>query len=349
MKISNQTAYPAKPVVKPDDYLIGTDYENNLKTKTFPVSFLADAVGLYLGVPNVNTGLISVGSIDVVADEVTLNDVIYKINGIEFSIPTQSFTISPATDGFYRNDIIYGTDAGTLSYLEGEEDPSNPVQPVTPAGTVLVTVINVFGDEIIAVIPPIEDIMLKSSEGQQPFYEFGTIPQLAWSSKNTFRWLSPLSTGELRSMDFSANPEYMYDGRLLTIINQSPVFGQLTIKHNLGTGNLKFYLPDSLDLLILPGYVAVFKYTQLAARLELISFSNPLPLVNSDKRVLYTAVSDTDTFIVTELIGASLIQMISSNVAGNVMGSAITFDSITGEISNFGVLTGDEILIFYLT
>jgi hypothetical protein len=66
-----------------------------------------------------------------------------------------------------------------------------------------------------------------------------------------------------------------------------------------------------------------------------------------DRRYLYTAGSNTDTFIITDLIDATAIQMISSNVGGNVMGSAVTFDSVTGEISGYPVLTGEEHLIYY--
>lgn len=68
----------------------------------------------------------------------------------------------------------------------------------------------------------------------------------------------------------------------------------------------------------------------------------------TERRVLYTAVGDTDAFIVSDLIGASQIEMISSNVSGNTMSSSISFNSSTGEISGYPVLTGEEHLIFYL-
>lgn len=67
-----------------------------------------------------------------------------------------------------------------------------------------------------------------------------------------------------------------------------------------------------------------------------------------DRRYLYTAGSDTDTFIISDLIDATSIQMIASNVGGNVMGSAITFNGVTGEISGYPVLTGEEHLIYYI-
>lgn len=67
-----------------------------------------------------------------------------------------------------------------------------------------------------------------------------------------------------------------------------------------------------------------------------------------DRRYLYTAGSDTDTFIISDLIDATAIQMIASNVGGNVMGSAVTFNGVTGEISGYPVLTGEEHLIYYI-
>lgn len=67
----------------------------------------------------------------------------------------------------------------------------------------------------------------------------------------------------------------------------------------------------------------------------------------TERQYLYTAGSDTDTFVISDLIGATAIQMLASNVSGNTMGSDITFNSGTGEISGYPVLTGEEHLIFY--
>lgn len=101
------------------------------------------------------TGLISIDNIIQGNGEVTLEGVLWVIVGVQFYVASQTFPITPATDGFYRTDIITGNSSGVLTYIEGVESISNPVTPTTPVGEVLITRINIFGDTIeIPVDPP---------------------------------------------------------------------------------------------------------------------------------------------------------------------------------------------------
>lgn len=66
---------------------------------------------------------------------------------------------------------------------------------------------------------------------------------------------------------------------------------------------------------------------------------------SSERRFTYIAPSDTDTFIITALIDADSVDQITSQVAGVV--TDITFNSATGEISDYPILTGEKHIIFY--
>jgi len=106
-------------------------------------------------------------------------------------------------------------------------------------------VLNIFGDTISPLIPPFNDIKLKSQEAQQVFNTVGNILTLVWGSRNTYRWGGNSDT-DLRSMNIPVFTEaYRYDGRMFFIVNDSVNDSSLTIYHLEGTGNAKFSFPDS--------------------------------------------------------------------------------------------------------
>lgn len=98
------------------------------------------------------TGLVSIGNIIQNETNVTLQNVIWKIDGVQYEVEGQLFSINPASEDNYRTDIIVGNSSGVMTLIQGTESTTNPVTPAIPENTVLITVINVFGDSI--VIPP---------------------------------------------------------------------------------------------------------------------------------------------------------------------------------------------------
>ena len=95
-------------------------------------------------------GLISTGGISLVGTTVTITaPIIWFINGVTYTKATNSvFTINSATAEFYRKDLIYATTSSTLIKLEGAENASAAIEPTLPAGTIKVSVVDVFGSDI---------------------------------------------------------------------------------------------------------------------------------------------------------------------------------------------------------
>lgn len=275
--IKDKIKYILQQPVNLLDYLIGSQNSDG-KTKNFQISDIAIAAGDYLGVTSTFTGLISVDEINVSDLDVEVVNAYYKIAGTEYFIPTSNLTVSPATDGYYRIDNIIGYVGGTLDIEQGEEDQNNPVQlPVSPS-TVLVGIIYVYGDTITVELPPVTDYKLKSTEAQFKVYWVGTFQASSWNQFNTYRWSAPTGNASIRSLITNeVTTQYLYDGRMFYLINDTPGVGVLTVEHLSGTGNVKFFTPNGDNLAIQKGYIASFKYfseTSNTGRLELVSFSN---------------------------------------------------------------------------
>lgn len=91
---------------------------------------------------------ITVSEITVVDNNVTVGlGLEWRIDGIEHELLSDwEDTIPYTTEGFTRKDIIVATNTGTLLRIQGDEDEENAFQPATPVGTLLLTVIDVYGD-----------------------------------------------------------------------------------------------------------------------------------------------------------------------------------------------------------
>jgi hypothetical protein len=120
------------------------------------------------------------------------------------------------------------------------------------------------------------------------------------------------------------------------------MIGNQTIEYTQGGNLLRIKLPDTLG-----ASEVTFDIPTRATNDTFAMLSDLAGGSGITRSFLYTAVGDTDTFIIPELVGANEIQMISSNVSGNTMKSDFAFNSSTGEVNGYPVLTGEEHLIFY--
>lgn len=280
--IKDKIKYILQQPVNLLDYLIGSQNSDG-KTKNFQIVDIAVATGDYLGVTSTFKGLISVDEINVSGLDVEVINAYYKIAGTEYFLPDTDLNINEATEGYYRIDNIIGYVGGSLAIEEGIEDQNNPAQlPVAPT-TVLIGTIFVYGDTASAIMPPATDIKLKSTEAQFKVYWVGTIQAFSWNQYNTYRWSAPTGNSTIRSLITNiVTTPYLYDGRMFFLINDTGGTGTLTVQHLAGTGNIKFFTPDSTDLIIEKGYIATFKYYSLTSntgRLELVSYSNINPTI----------------------------------------------------------------------
>lgn len=152
-KIKKLNIYNLKAPVKANDYWIGTVGDNG-KTVNFSAGDVASFIAALLGLSgNISTGLISVQSITEDNLVVDVQAAVYRIYGTQYGPISGDITIDAATENFYRVDIIVGNEEGELIHIEGTEDEILAIQPATPAGTVLIGIINLFGDEAEVEIP----------------------------------------------------------------------------------------------------------------------------------------------------------------------------------------------------
>lgn len=218
--------------------------------------------------------LISVGDITTVNSDITITDVVYKINGVQYTIDSQTLALQPEEEDVYRIDIIVANEDGELVIVQGIPDEFTPATPATPVNTVLVTTVNIFGDTYTPMVN-LSDLMLKSNEAQKTFSNIANVSNLSWSKENTYRWVSPISTNlVLGGMNITGdNAQYLYNGRLFTIINGSEGGGRIRIK-NFGGGDIKFSMGQiGQDIMLYYSDIAVFKYSSITNRLELVSFT----------------------------------------------------------------------------
>lgn len=265
-RIRNKVRYNLQAPIKPSDYWIGSDGVTGI-TKNFSGEGVIDLVSNYLGFDNEITGLISVGGITTGSNQVTLTNVRWRVDGEEFLIATHVQGINGAAPGFYRTDIIIGNADGALGVRSGISSQTNPTQPALGIDEVLVTVVNVYGSQITPEVPPLTDFKRKSEEAQNPFNAVGTISDLLWNSKNTYVWGGIQELKLVGLVTDEDTSQYMYDGRLFTLINKGT--DRIQVLYAPGS-EIPLYSGERAKVLY-QNQSATYKYSAAAQRLELLA------------------------------------------------------------------------------
>lgn len=146
----------------------------------------------------VTNGLVQVDSIRATDTlEVTIyatdsTPAIWRISGVEYSFDRDSvFTITAATTGYFRKDIIVGNASGSYQLIQGVEATTTAVQPATPANTVLITVVDVTGSSVVPPAPDLSGFAQLNSDntytGLNDFY-----------GETNFRWITNFYSSAFR-------------------------------------------------------------------------------------------------------------------------------------------------------
>lgn len=298
-KIRKTDVYNIKNSPIGDDYVIGTDSQDNNKTKNFKLGAIVDLALLQAGISTESSTLVSVGNIAVNEGQVTVTGAIWRIQNEEYTIEEQVLEVIPAEEGLYRTDIIYGSNDGQLHILEGQPSTETAAQPATPLGSILVGVINLFGPDAEPVVPPASDAKLKSSEAWQKLSGTGVLDSLPWAQYNGYRW-SSANNLILRSLSISdLNAAYRYDGRSFYICNATTADKTITISHLQGSGNCQFFTADGEDVVLTAGQIAVFRYyasSPTTGRLELIAKPE------SENETTIQSAADADAQTITPIV-----------------------------------------------
>lgn len=153
-------------------------------------------------------GLKAVGEITVNSFNVVVNPLVkWRINSVNYQKTTATnFSITPASAGFNRIDLIYADTNSNLLLLQGIESDTNAVPPNVPANTVSVTLVYVSEDEV---QPPVPDLSqyITRPQGNQYFIQ---------ASPPTFQTANILLKGSIQLRD--TNPTII--GTDLAVNNQ---------------------------------------------------------------------------------------------------------------------------------
>lgn len=109
-------------------------------------------------------GLQSVTSITQSGNTITVTDPVWRINKMGYSKPgSTALTITGATTGYKRIDLIVGNTSNGLQVVQGVQDMNTAVEPNIPANTVRIARVDINGN---AVTPPTPDlsVYVKKSE-----------------------------------------------------------------------------------------------------------------------------------------------------------------------------------------
>jgi hypothetical protein len=185
-------------------------------------------------------------------------------NVLENTIPF-SANILPATDGKYRSDILVANTLGSFSLYQGPEDAMSAIQIPTPEDTLFVTVITVYGSNIISIVNPNSSGYITKKE--KAVVEIaGGGNSIAVSDESSFFEI----TGFTGSINYVYNQGSGYVGKIYTIKNKTG--SNLTITHDATSSenNKKFFtFPNSLDFILKPNEQVDFRETG-NARLDYI-------------------------------------------------------------------------------
>lgn len=164
--IKNTEKYTLQFPISFGDYVIGSD-GNTGATKNFTISSLAQLIIDNIDTPI--TALISVESITLDGNEITVINAVYAINGFVYTVEEQVLAISYAQEGYYRSDLLIGNTDGVLVLLPGEESTIVSLPPSLPIDSVGIATINVFGNTIEIVpsseAPTLQEVLESGSIG----------------------------------------------------------------------------------------------------------------------------------------------------------------------------------------
>ena len=229
------------------DYVLSFDLASNLVQASDPLKLNK---GNYTGTgEDLNKEIQDLKNPDVVLKSVTptivglnistpADSFEWKINQIVFdNTPALSQTLLAASNGFYRKDVLLGTNTNTYLIVRGVEGNESVTPPtVFPQGTIVLGVIDIFGNTTSGFI--INDNSKVDVFGNGGVTDYVEVNKLGTS-------LDIRNATSLTGFTIpSANIQYGKDYYL-----RNSTGGNLTLRSITGTNGIRFYFPDG-DLVV---------------------------------------------------------------------------------------------------
>jgi lysophospholipase L1-like esterase len=174
----------------------------------------------------------------------------WLINGIPYTNPADVVINIPfATTGKERIDLIVLNTSNTFTRIPGTESVSNPVAQPVPNDTVQATLIVVTDGVVEQPSTPVSGNSYVAKLESSFIKLQGTGAKAAFSLTSETTNVRVMQASSIASITISnADKKYIYPGKDHYIKNETGT--TLIIKHNSGTGNYKYFFPNSADLVI---------------------------------------------------------------------------------------------------
>lgn len=329
-------------------------------------------------------GFIQNGIIEEDGNEITVKTgFLWRISNTQYgNIEDFIFEIDPADAGDSRTDIIVANPDNTFELIPGtpSEGEGNSVQPVVPIGTLLLTSISVYEDNIIdsPELPDLGGIYIETEEKQfRGINGVGDISAYSIDDNRSQLYFIPQSTVSIiTGIDYGLDFRY-YKGRKFSFTHDQDLTDDIEFKHLSGIGTMQFVLPAETSFLLRKGetiefveYFGNLKYVGLGREsfsgLQSVTALNPDAVDNTDPSnpVLNVATPDdvssaiTTANAYTDSKAAGLVDLrgfynASTNVfpstggsgnSGAVLKGDLWIISVAGTLGGKAVNQGDSIL-----
>lgn len=182
----------------------------------------------------------------------------WKLNQVAYTNPAAySAPINPSTDGYIRTDIVVGNMFNTYQIIQGNEGVDYAEKPKPLPNTIEVSSIDVRGAVISQSAPATGTNYVEKSElNFKKLYGSGYKAAFSITDEiGSFRIMEATSIGSISVA--TNNKKFLYTGKDHYLKNETA--GPLTIRHNSGTGNYKYFFANGVDLVIQPGEIVHFK------------------------------------------------------------------------------------------
>lgn len=202
--------------------------------------------------------LISVGSIEIVGQDITLTDIVWKIDGIHF---TANFTDTTplCTTGNNREDIFVGLPSGLIERISGVESDTVIYTPTTPIDAVFITKTLVTDSGVGVPSEPIIGTNYVEKETFSPFTynNTGVVGSLSLNKQSAIKITGTVS--ELGNI-IKNNPQHYYPGQIFVLLDNTTA-GNIKLPHMYtagGSGSIAWFHPDAQDYYTVKDEVVLF-------------------------------------------------------------------------------------------
>lgn len=187
----------------------------------------------------------------------------WRLSGISYLSPAAfNFTLDAAAESNYRVDALLGNNTGSYNIFKGTESTTVAIPPTEfPTGTVLLGYVHLFGAATTDTFDQNqlanEAYIAKNELSSRKLFGTGNRASFSINSEAaTFRIMEAIS---IASVSVAENlKKYIYSGKDHYIRNETGT--NLLVKHNVGTGNYKYFFPSGTDFILKNNEIIQFKF-----------------------------------------------------------------------------------------